>query len=247
MSFGSGYGVAGGRPQGGNDIVLPSQFGPVSMGTQSWGMAGSRVVPSSQTQAAWHPSAHAHPSIREQQQPRPAAAPPPPQPEPRPEQNADLRRQQLARQLWQAQEEDLTRRVTMMENLIRRTVDLPCFDVAGDPGAKKNGPTGESYERNENAPGFSLQGPVAGQQDWQVKDESGSVFYIEPEMASKQAQSDVQRAEATMEWRSQNPVTMFMAGDPQYVAKALYLDTLEEETYYSQQAATGGWRRVEGR
>jgi hypothetical protein len=41
----------------------------------------------------------------------------------------DLEKQSVSQQIWASQEEDLTRRVTHLENLIRRSVELKAIDV----------------------------------------------------------------------------------------------------------------------
>jgi len=213
----------------GEAFALPSMFGSVNFNSQ-----GGSVVPSPQTMAQWHPDSYAHPAV---QQPKEIVE--------RPKELvqapfSELRRQELAQQLWQAQEEDVSRRVTMLENLIRRTIDLPSVDVAGIE-RKKAQRSSEEYEewmKGHSDPFVQTYMPVMGRDDYQVSKQvreseaPANMFYVEPQKAQLQAQAEYMKMEETMKYRRQNPVTMFMAGDYQYLQKALYLDRPNDNIMY---------------
>jgi len=208
------------------EIVLPSAFGPVGMKSKgSFGISASRVVPSYETKNRWHEEHHAHPEFQQKKAVK------------EPEGGTDdVRRQKLAKQLWQAQEEDLSRRVTMLENLIRRTVDLPAYDTIGVAKQKKRFEIKDDYENYDQAHSapFSshFEGPLSGPKDWQVRDANGveasPQYYVSPPEARMQGQSDYLEACRTVQFRAQHPVTMALAGDCQYLGRALYLDPIDD-------------------
>lgn len=222
------------KTEGGEEIVLPSMFGSVPMRSKkSWGITGSKVVPTEQTSMRWLPEEHLHPCAM----PEEAAV------KYHPDRNSDLQRQKLARDIWKTQEEELTRRVTMLENLIRRTVDLPTFDHAGIEKKKKRNETGE-YESDDAAhrtPFASLnEGPVYGARDSQVTDPSLDIYYVDPARARMQADMDYLMAGESMRWRARNPVTMALSGNYQYLGRALYLDEIDEmEMFYNSNMPAG--------
>jgi len=158
--------------------------------------------------------------------PRQADLEPPPAEIPKVE-NSELRRQQIAMKMWQQSEEDLTRRVTMLENLIRRTVDIPAFDTNTFDRERQL----VQWQDTDRGVAMFLdqhEGPLVGGLDSQVKDAEANKYYQHPRQAMLQAQKRQLQLQADEEWRNLHPITMTLAGDCQYVKRALYLDKPED-------------------
>lgn len=221
------------------EIVFPTVGGPVSFGYKQWGISGSKVVPTPQTMALYHPDAHSHPHVNKPKPPVPHKV----------INHSELHRQEVAMQLWVDHEEDLRRRVTMLENLIRRTVDLPSFDVPGHEKSKRKQYTPSKPDEAHRRP-FSdtYSGPVIGEEDTQVYDPTGksspeSIYYQEPTKAKQQANVDQIKMAQTMGWRHRHPTTMALAGDCSYVQRNLYMEPINhaekwEQLFWMGQSAT---------
>lgn len=217
------------RSGDGNEVFLQSMFGPVSMGKQSkpWGSTAGMVVPTEQS------------NVQKQKAdlgPLPDELPKVP--------NSEIRRQQIAMQVWQKQEQDLTRRVTMIENLIRRTVDMPAYDVRAINRDQNSRDRQEPFKGDVPFNEVYV-GPLPGGEDCQVKDAQANTYYVEPKKAMLQAEKKQLEADAKLQWRNEHPITMTMAGDMEYVKRFLYLDKPpdEDELYWqSMNADYYQWR-----
>jgi hypothetical protein len=200
----------------GGDVVLPSVGGPVAFeGRQQFGMTSSRVVPTHGMMPPNYPNEFLKATGQAESR------------LPEPTQNTELRRQQLAMKLWHNQEEDIRRRVTMLENLIRRTVDLPTFDVVGAKKIKDDAVISRRHVE-PNGKAFAADWcpfPVEGQYDNQVPE--GSYYYQDPWARMKQAELEHHQETNTHKWRMMHPMTMAVAGDCQYVGRQLYLNPID--------------------
>merc|ERR1719162_2361614 len=116
----------------------------------------------------------------------------------------------------------------MLENLIRRTVDMPAYDVAGVERKRVNQERQEE-EREKVAFWDTFQGPVRGELDSQVTNPEDNTYYQEPRKAMLQAEMNQLRAAKEEQYRNEHPITMTMAGDCQYVRRALYLDKPDDD------------------
>jgi hypothetical protein len=138
-------------------------------------------------------------------------------------------KQSVSQQMWESQEEDLTRRVTHLENLIRRSVELKAIDV---PAVKREERMDamwqyEEWHRTHDLPfSWSYYGPIPGQLDEQAPRNPG--YYLLPDRAIHQATLDYEEACRVMQWRMRHPVTMALAGDYKYLKHELFLDEGDE-------------------
>lgn len=191
----------------------------VSMAMQPnpWGSRAGAVVPTQQT-------------ISRQKE-----AAPQPLPDELPEvKNGELRRQQIAMRVWTQQEEDLTRRVTMLENLIRRTVDMPAYDVVGINRMTQEQRDRYDGERSRAPFTETFDGPITAELDTQVRNLENNTYYVEPAKARLRVQHNQLMAQKQEKWRNEHPITMTMSGNYEAVAKALYIDEKkdDDDLYY---------------
>mmetsp|Transcript_42139 Transcript_42139/g.66819 ORF Transcript_42139/g.66819 Transcript_42139/m.66819 type:complete len:241 (+) Transcript_42139:95-817(+) len=145
----------------------------------------------------------------------------------------DIENQYMSQQLWESHEKDLTRRVTHLENLIRRSVELQAVDVEKERKEERRTQLWQSQEQiRTHATPFNqiYYGPVQGQFDGQAPNNPG--YYMEPEKAVLQATVDHEEANRIMTWRQRNPVTMALAGDYKYLKHDLCLDDGNDGLYY---------------
>jgi len=143
----------------------------------------------------------------------------------------ELRRQQLAQQLWQSQESDLVRRVTLLENLIRRTADLPAFDVSADDRKKRERKIQDQLaaERVHNLQFQQLYDGPFYRPD-QATSETG--FFTNPGEERYMVEHQMVEHLKNETWKDHNQLTMFMAGDHDRLLDSLALLDEEEEEFW---------------
>eukprot|EP00929_Paragymnodinium_shiwhaense_P061950 TRINITY_DN3093_c0_g1_i1.p1 TRINITY_DN3093_c0_g1~~TRINITY_DN3093_c0_g1_i1.p1 ORF type:complete len:361 (-),score=60.76 TRINITY_DN3093_c0_g1_i1:29-1111(-) len=133
----------------------------------------------------------------------------------------ELHRQALAEDLWRVEEADLQRRVTMLENLIRRSNEMPALDLAGrgvldedreppDPAGYVS--NGEHFAKQRVGPLLApWQNEREGQAPvWQAPEEG---FYTDLERERFRAPLERKEKEKVERWHQEHPLIMALAGD----------------------------------
>lgn len=155
----------------------------------------------------------------------------------------------MAQNLWQSQEEDLVRRVTLLENFIRRSADLPAFDIDWDTRKKREQRAADQLaaQRVHEIQFRELyDGPFYP--EGQVEEKQPG-FYVHPgsETFKHTVEHNMVKHLKNEKFKDENQVTMFMAGDhDRLLDNFALLDDPDEEEEKEREEQEKEWYRRQG-